>query len=259
MDWDGLIADYAYQVRMKAYMFINSMRGQSLALTRAIRGVGGVLAADAITGDYDVIASVEVRDLTELRTAMAAVQSLDGVLKTTTAMAGSMATSGGKLRLGGNNVWGQYFNGFLDDVRIYNRALSSADISLLSSASSTVAPIVTPTGPVISAVTAVAGADNATITWTTNQTTDSQVEYGLTPSYGSSATVNATLVTSHSQGLTSLAPGAVYHYRVKSRNAAGTLATSSDLTFQTPAAPAKKTRHKRDWLDGIFNGLGNLF
>jgi hypothetical protein len=52
---------------MKAYMFINSMRGQSLALTRAIRGVSGVLAADAITGDYDIIASVEVRDLTELR------------------------------------------------------------------------------------------------------------------------------------------------------------------------------------------------
>jgi len=46
----------------------------------------GVLAADAITGDYDVVASVEVRDLTELRTAMAAVQSLEGVLKTTTCM-----------------------------------------------------------------------------------------------------------------------------------------------------------------------------
>src|SRR5438034_10551613 len=64
---------------MKAYMFINSMRGQSLALTKAIRGVGGVLSADAITGDYDIIASVEVRDLTELRTAMAGVQALDGV------------------------------------------------------------------------------------------------------------------------------------------------------------------------------------
>ena len=71
---------------MKAYMFIISMRGQSLALTRAIRGVGGVLAADAITGDFDIIASVEVRDLTELRTAMAGVQALDGVLKTTTCM-----------------------------------------------------------------------------------------------------------------------------------------------------------------------------
>ena len=71
---------------MKAYMFINSMRGQSIALTRSIRSVGGVLSADAITGDYDIVVSVDVKDLTELRTAMAGVQALDGVLKTTTCM-----------------------------------------------------------------------------------------------------------------------------------------------------------------------------
>ena len=86
MDWERHFADYPYRSAMKAYMFINSMRGQALALTRGIRGVGGVLSADAITGDYDIIASVEVRDLTELRTAMAGVQALDGVLKTTTCM-----------------------------------------------------------------------------------------------------------------------------------------------------------------------------
>ena len=71
---------------MKAYMFINSMRGQSLALTRAIRGVEGVLSADAITGDYGIVAAVEVMDLAQLRTAMAGVQALEGVLKTTTCM-----------------------------------------------------------------------------------------------------------------------------------------------------------------------------
>ena len=71
---------------MKAYMFINSMRGQSIALTKAIRAVTGVLSADAITGDYDIVVSVDVKDLTELRTAMAGVQALDGVLKTTTCM-----------------------------------------------------------------------------------------------------------------------------------------------------------------------------
>ena len=71
---------------MKAYMFINSMRGQSIALARSIRSVAGVLSADAITGDYDIVVSVDVKDLTELRTAMAGVQALDGVLKTTTCM-----------------------------------------------------------------------------------------------------------------------------------------------------------------------------
>ena len=40
-------------------MFINAMRGQSLALTQAIRNVAGVQGADAITGDYDLVAVVE--------------------------------------------------------------------------------------------------------------------------------------------------------------------------------------------------------
>jgi DNA-binding Lrp family transcriptional regulator len=71
---------------MKAYMFINAMRGQSLALTQAIRNVAGVQGADAITGDYDLVAVVEARDLSDLRTTMAGVQAIDGVLKTTTCM-----------------------------------------------------------------------------------------------------------------------------------------------------------------------------
>ena len=71
---------------MKAYMFINAMRGQSLALTRAIKSVQGVTGADAITGDYDIVASVEARDLNDLRTTMAGVQAMEGILKTTTCM-----------------------------------------------------------------------------------------------------------------------------------------------------------------------------
>ena len=32
-----------------------------------------------------------------------------------------MATSTNPLRIGGNAVWGEYFNGLIDEVRIYNR------------------------------------------------------------------------------------------------------------------------------------------
>ncbi len=71
---------------MRAYMFINAMRGQSLGLTKAIRSVDGVTAADAITGDYDIVAAVEAKDLAELRQTMAGVQAMDGILKTTTCM-----------------------------------------------------------------------------------------------------------------------------------------------------------------------------
>ena len=71
---------------MRAYMFINAMRGQALGLTRQLKSVQGVTAADAITGDYDIVAAVEAKDLTELRATMAGVQEIDGILKTTTCM-----------------------------------------------------------------------------------------------------------------------------------------------------------------------------
>jgi len=32
------------------------------------------------------------------------------------------------LRFGGNSIWGEYFQGLIDEVRIYNRALSQSEI-----------------------------------------------------------------------------------------------------------------------------------
>ncbi len=89
------------------------------------------------------------------------------------------------------------------------------------------------TPPVISNVQATAiTASGATITWTTDEASNSVVEYGLTTSYGSS-TSNATNVTSHSIPLTGLSGNTIYHYRVKSTDAAGNTATSVDHSFQT--------------------------
>jgi hypothetical protein len=81
----------------------------------------------------------------------------------------------------------------------------------------------------------------ATISWTTDQASDSQVAYGTTASYGSTTRLNATATTAHSQALTGLAAATTYHFSVMSRNAAGNLATSADGTFQTLAAPPTYT------------------
>jgi phosphodiesterase/alkaline phosphatase D-like protein len=79
--------------------------------------------------------------------------------------------------------------------------------------------------------------NSANITWTTNEASSSQVEYGTTTAYGSSTAVSSTLVTSHSLPLTGLTASTVYHYRVKSADAAGNPATSADKSFTTSAAP----------------------
>jgi Concanavalin A-like lectin/glucanases superfamily len=41
---------------------------------------------------------------------------------------GNIQVSTGRLRVGGNAVWGEWFAGRIDEVRIYNRALNPAEI-----------------------------------------------------------------------------------------------------------------------------------
>lgn len=93
--------------------------------------------------------------------------------------------------------------------------------------------------PLISELSASAvSSDGAVILWTTNERADSQVEYGTTPEYGASSPPNASLVVSRAVALSGLAPATLYHYRVKSRDAAGVLSVSGDAVFTTAAAGA---------------------
>ncbi len=91
------------------------------------------------------------------------------------------------------------------------------------------------TPPVISHVASVVTQTTATITWQTNERSDSQIEYGLTVSYGNSTILDGSFVTSHSQTISGLTPGTTYHYRVKSRDQNGNLSVSGDYTFTTEA------------------------
>ena len=49
---------------------------------------------------------------------------VNGAQVASQAIAGPIAASTGALRIGGNAIWGEYFAGRIDEVRIYNRALS---------------------------------------------------------------------------------------------------------------------------------------
>src|SRR5262249_19755926 len=71
---------------------------------------------------------------------------------------------------------------------------------------------------VLTLVTAVSiGSSAATITWASNEASDSQVDYGTSSSYGSTTSLAASLVTVHSVALTGLSASTVYHFRVRSR------------------------------------------
>jgi len=89
------------------------------------------------------------------------------------------------------------------------------------------------TSPLISGVSLSVTSAGAMIGWTTNKPSDTQVQYGLTISYGSWATLAPALVTSHSQGINGLAPNTWYHFRMRSVDAAGKLGVSGDYKFKT--------------------------
>ncbi|MEM3396507.1 MAG: S8 family serine peptidase [Thermoplasmata archaeon] len=109
-----------------------------------------------------------------------------------------------------------------------NLATSSDYTFTTSSASDTTPPVIS--NVAASGITA----NSATITWTTDEASTSVVEYGTTTSYGQTAT-GSSGVTSHSVTLSGLTASTTYHFRVKSADAAGNLATSSDYTFTTLA------------------------
>ena len=84
------------------------------------------------------------------------------------------------------------------------------------------------TAPVISGVSLSVTKTGATVGWTTNKPSDSQLVYGLTTSYGNSTTPDPTLVTTHSQTISGLTPNTWYHFQMKSNNA-----VSADFKFKT--------------------------
>ena len=73
---------------MKAYVLINASPGRALEVARKMQGVKGITAADAITGEYDVIAVCEADDVNSIgQMIVDNIQKIDGVFKTVTCLA----------------------------------------------------------------------------------------------------------------------------------------------------------------------------
>ncbi|WP_084285447.1 LamG-like jellyroll fold domain-containing protein [Solirubrobacter soli] len=67
---------------------------------------------------------------------------INGVLTASSAYSGSLNVSTGDLYIGGNNVWSEWFDGTIDEVRIYDRALAATEIQ-----ADMAAPVVAGTPP----------------------------------------------------------------------------------------------------------------
>jgi DNA-binding Lrp family transcriptional regulator len=73
---------------VKAYVLINASPGRALEVAKKMQGQAGITAADAITGEYDVIAVCEAADVNAIgQLIVDKIQKIDGVFKTVTCLA----------------------------------------------------------------------------------------------------------------------------------------------------------------------------
>ncbi len=75
---------------------------------------------------------------------------------------------------------------------------------------------------------------SVTVTWSTDEKADSQLEYGLDIYYGFTTPPDPALVTGHRVTITGLTPGTWYSCRAVSRDASGNLGQSAGREFLTP-------------------------
>jgi Concanavalin A-like lectin/glucanases superfamily/Bacterial Ig domain len=147
------------------------------------------------------------------------------------AISGALAAGTGPLKIGGNALWGEYFAGLIDDVRVYNRALSAGELQ--QDMNLAVAPAVQDTqAPTVPQNVSATGAiGQATVSWSASTDNVGVARYdvyrGTATGFTPSAANRIAQVTSGTSYVDrSAAPGSVF-YRVAAVDAAGNASAPS--------------------------------
>jgi len=82
--------------KIGVYILIKIAPGKSRWITEQIGRVDGVKTAHPVTGMFDIIAFVEAADINHLTSIVRTkIQTVEGVLRTHTAIVGELVTTGG--------------------------------------------------------------------------------------------------------------------------------------------------------------------
>ncbi|MGC1614963.1 MAG: LamG-like jellyroll fold domain-containing protein, partial [Candidatus Acidiferrum sp.] len=165
---------------------------------------------------------------------------VNGVQVSSRSMSDSLVSSTQPLQIGGDPAFGQYFKGFIDEVHIYNRALSPAEIQndMISPVAQTL-DTQSPTAPSNFAGTT-NGPTAINLSWTASTDNVAVTSYLLERCQGSSCTAFSRIAspTGTAYSDTGLIASASYNYRVRATDGSGNLSGySNTLTLVTPSAP----------------------
>jgi chitodextrinase len=119
--FSGLVCGHAYVVGVAAVDAAGNSSGRAV-LNASTASCATDLSVAPGGADFDWSFVAAVYDGTAIRL------YVNGALAATQPATGAMSPSSGSLRIGGNNIWGEWFSGQIDNVRVYNRALSAGEV-----------------------------------------------------------------------------------------------------------------------------------
>ena len=161
---------------------------------------------------------------------------VNGTQVSSLAVSGSILTSSSPLKIGGNAIWGEWFNGLIDEVRVYNRALTAAQIQTDMNTSISPPDAVAPSAP--GTLTAVGSTGKVTLSWGGATDNVGVARYdvyrgtstGFTPS--SANRIAQPTGTSY----TDTTAAGTYYYRITAEDAAGNIGPAGNEASATATA-----------------------
>ena len=162
---------------------------------------------------------------------------VNGVQAATVPATGSIASSTGVLRIGGNTIWGEYFSGLIDEIRVFDRARTAGEIQSDMNASITSPDTIPPSAP--GTLSATGGLGQIGLSW--GAATDNvavaryNVHRGTSAGFTPSVANRIAQPTGTSYTDTGLAAG-TYYYKVTAEDAAGNVGPASNEASATATA-----------------------
>ena len=171
---------------------------------------------------------------------------VNGTQVASTAKTGALATSTNPLQIGGDSLYGQYFAGLIDEVRVYNVALTAAQIQA-DMARPVVPPAADTTPPSAPGTLSGSAASSSRIDlgWVAASDDVGVSGYRIERCQGAGCSNFAQIATVAGSTLsyadTGLNPSSGYSYRVRAADAAGNLGPYSNTLSATTQAAADTT------------------
>jgi len=224
------------------YYFGDATAGTFRCFTGGVAGNGNLWLRGTGLTDVPINAIPSTPTVITLVYTGAAVKVFfNGVFNSTVAQPAITLSGAGPFLVGGYSASNSFSAGTLmDEFRLYNRALSDAEVGLTWNQPLPIATLPVVVTTAATAVTGITATLNGTVN-ANNASTTVTFEYGLTVAYGTvipgvPGTVTGTSVTNVNAALTGLLPNTLYHYRINGVNTGGT-ANGGDMTFTTSIIP----------------------